>query len=148
MKKLVTLILVATMTLVTVGCYGSFGLTKKVYNLHGTIGDKWINSLIMFLVGHVVYGTTAFVDVVFLNAIEFWTGANPVASGDTLEQTDSAGNKVIATRLPGGALDMTVVYMDGTVKQMTLVNNNDAIVAYDADGRMLTQLSMAVPEAK
>lgn len=62
------------------GCYGSFGLTKKVYNWNGSMGDKFVQEVVFLgLVIIPVYEVAGFVDVVILNLIEFWTGSNPVA---------------------------------------------------------------------
>jgi len=61
------------------GCYGNFSLTRKVYAWNGTMGDKWINSVVTWVMIIVpVYGAVGFVDFVVLNTIEFWTGKNPV----------------------------------------------------------------------
>jgi hypothetical protein len=62
------------------GCYGSFNLTRKLYTWNGTLGDKWINSLVMLGLGVVqVYTIAGLVDWVGMNTVEFWTGTNPVA---------------------------------------------------------------------
>jgi hypothetical protein len=94
-KQVVIALLVATMALMSVGCYGSFNLTKKVYNWNGSLGNKWVVELV-FLAANVipVYSIAGFIDVVILNSIEFWTGANPVASSVTSDDgTTVAFNK-------------------------------------------------------
>lgn len=80
-KQAVVLLMIASMAFSTVGCYGSFNLTKKVYNWNGSLGNKWVVEL-AFLAMYVVpvYGIAGFIDVVILNSIEFWTGKNPMAS--------------------------------------------------------------------
>ncbi|MEO6097044.1 MAG: DUF3332 family protein [Fibrobacteria bacterium] len=61
------------------GCYGNFTLTRKLYTWNGTLGDKWINSVVMFAMCVIpVYGIAGFVDYVVLNTVQFWTGKNPV----------------------------------------------------------------------
>lgn len=61
------------------GCYGNFNLTRKLYTWNGTVGDKWVNSIVMVVLMVVpVYGVVGAVDFVVLNAIQFWTGKNPV----------------------------------------------------------------------
>jgi len=61
------------------GCYGSFGLTKRVYQWNGQATDnKWVNSAIT-LVLVPIYGLAGAVDYMFFNVIEFYTGDNPVA---------------------------------------------------------------------
>lgn len=62
------------------GCYGNFNLTRKVYNWNGTLGDKFVKSLVMCVMIIVpVYGLAGLADLVILNLVEFWTGSNPMA---------------------------------------------------------------------
>lgn len=83
------------------GCYGKFNLTRKLYNWNGTVGDKWINSLVLFALNVIpVYGAAGFVDYVILNVIEFWTGNNPVvmAPGERqIQVVEREGKKYIVT---------------------------------------------------
>ncbi len=72
--------------------------------------------------------------------VEFWTGSNPVAS-NTLEQTDEQGNKLIATKLPGGALEVITVKIDGSVHTVPLVKNQEMVTAYDSQGKVLSQFA-------
>jgi hypothetical protein len=61
------------------GCYGQFGLTRKLYTWNGTVGDKWINSIILFALSAVqVYTVVVLADGIVFNTMEFWTGKNPV----------------------------------------------------------------------
>jgi hypothetical protein len=80
-KKSVIITLIFAFTLV--GCYGSFSLTKKVYKFNGSVGNKFIQSglLWVFLIIP-VYSATTFIDIVVLNFIEFWTGRNPLVMND------------------------------------------------------------------
>jgi hypothetical protein len=75
--------------LMQTGCYGSFELTKKVYDWNGSIEDKFVRSIVFFALCVIpVYPLAAFVDAVFLNLIEFWSGSNPISmkDGDHEEQ--------------------------------------------------------------
>lgn len=88
--------LIAMLAFASVGCYGSFSLTKKIYNWNGTVGDKYINSVVMWVLIIVpVYPATGFIDFWILNTIEFWTGSNPVAMqpGEKNIQTVKSGAK-------------------------------------------------------
>lgn len=61
------------------GCYGNFNLTRKLYNWNGTVGDKYINSLVMWVMVILpIYGLAGFADFAIFNLIEFWTGSNPI----------------------------------------------------------------------
>jgi len=147
MKKILTLALIGTvMTISLSGCYGSFAFTKKVYDFNGQISNKWVNEAIFFVFGGPVYGFTVFADAVVLNTIEFWTGSNPVAS-NTLEQQDQAGNKLIATKIPGGALELTVIKADGTVNSMTLTKSDDMVKAFDENGKVIARIAAPAEEA-
>ena len=86
MKRIVTMLVVFAMLINLVGCYGSFALTKKVYDWNGSLGNKWVNTVVMWVLMWVpVYNAAGFIDIVILNTIEFWTGSNPVAMNDGIE---------------------------------------------------------------
>jgi hypothetical protein len=83
MKKIKSISLfsiAALIILIQTGCFGSFSLTRKVYNFNARVGDKFVNELV-FLVFVVVpvYEISGLIDAVILNFIEFWSGSNPVA---------------------------------------------------------------------
>ncbi|HLU69537.1 MAG TPA: DUF3332 domain-containing protein [Fibrobacteria bacterium] len=62
------------------GCYGGFTATKKIYNWNGTVGDKWVNSIVMVALNIIpVYPLAGAADILILNTVEFWTGSNPLA---------------------------------------------------------------------
>ena len=78
MKKLV--VMLTLVGFISVGCTGSFLLTKKVYHWHRSMGDKWSDEF-GFLVCALlpIYGLSSLADAIVFNSIEFWTGKNPVA---------------------------------------------------------------------
>ena len=83
-------------TTVMQGCYGNFALTKKVYKWNGSLGNKWINSIVMVAMTIIpVYQLSMFVDGALLNLIQFWTGSNPVAMqpGEKETQTVAVNGK-------------------------------------------------------
>jgi len=84
MKKLILLIvLVSLLTLSMTGCFGNFSLTKKLYQFNGSLGNNFVNTIVMWAMYIVpVYGIAIFVDAVILNLIEFWTGSNPLAMAE------------------------------------------------------------------
>lgn len=89
------LVLSVTMIMQT-GCYGSFGLTNKVYEFNGSVGDKFINTIVFWVFVIVpVYEVTFFLDGVLFNLIEFWSGNNPIAmqEGDTDIQMIKSGDR-------------------------------------------------------
>lgn len=69
-------------------CYGSFTVTKKLYNWNGTIGNKFVNTAVMWVMIIIpVYGVGFLVDFIVLNTLEFWTGSNPLAMGPNDKET-------------------------------------------------------------
>ena len=79
-KKILISAVLATYMTVSVGCYGSFTLTKKIYDWNGSLGSKWAQTGIMWAFMIIpVYEVCTFIDAVVLNMIEFWTSSNPLA---------------------------------------------------------------------
>lgn len=154
-KQIVVAMLVATMALMSVGCYGSFNLTKKVYNWNGSLGNKWVVELV-FLACYVVpvYGIAGFIDAVILNSIEFWTGSNPVASNVTSEDGTTvafnkeknemtvsyAGKSFTITREDGKS---TVKDAEGNVLAVAVSDANGNMNVVDAKGNVLTSYTGA-----
>ena len=67
------------------GCYGPFYLTRKVWKFNGEVSDnKWIVEVAYLLMTWLpVYGLAGAADAIIFNSIEFWTGNNPLAEGET-----------------------------------------------------------------
>lgn len=148
MKRLLTLriaalaALMAVATPVLTGCYGSFSLTKKLYNFNGSLGNKWVQSGFVFFLGF-VYGLTGTVDACILNLIEFWTGSNPIAAKDGhFEQVAADGTRVEGRVLADGRLDVTITSVDGKVINTIMERSADGVTMTDANGAMVGRLAM------
>ncbi len=127
-KQIVVAVMVATMALMSVGCYGSFNLTKKVYNWNGSLGNKWVVELVFLASAALpVYGIAAFVDLYILNLVEFWTGKNPMASN--LTSTD--GTNVAFNS------EKNQVEISYAGKTFVIVHENGKSMAKDAEGNIL-----------
>jgi hypothetical protein len=75
------------------GCYGSFSLTRKLYTWNGSFGDKWINTVVFWILLILpAYEATSFIDFVVLNTVEFWTGSNPLAMQDGMKDIKYVSN--------------------------------------------------------
>ena len=91
-KRIYSSIMLASllfMGVIQTGCFGSFALTKKVYEFNDGLENKWLKSIAFWGLNIIlVYGFAGFVDVVILNLVEFWTGSNPLAmqEGEVEEQ--------------------------------------------------------------
>lgn len=84
MKRVTAAILAMVVAMVSLqGCYGKMALTRKVYQVNGQVGDKFLRSLVTWVFIIVpVYSISALVDFVLFNTIEFWSGHNPVSLGE------------------------------------------------------------------
>jgi len=127
-KQIVVAVMISTMALMSVGCYGSFNLTKKVYNWNGSLGNKWVVEVV-FLACYVVpvYGIAGFIDTVILNSIEFWTGSNPVAS----KVSSDDGTTVSFNQEKN---EMTISYAG---KSFTISREDGKSAVKDAEGKIL-----------
>jgi hypothetical protein len=152
-KKIVILLLIGSMSVMSVGCFGSFNLIKKVYNWNASLQGKWVQELV-FLVMYIVpvYGVAGFIDIVFLNTIEFWSGKNPMAANITgddgtkvafnaekHETTISYGNKTFVVAYENGKA--TVKDGEGKVLAYAVSDENGAMNIVDPSGKVLTSYS-------
>ena len=112
--KCLAILLIAVFVLFNfTGCYGKFALTTKLYKWNGSLGDKWVNTIVMWVLMIVpVYSLVGFVDFAILNVIEFWTGKNPMAMGP-------------------GEIETQLVELDGNSYQITATKNRFDIVQQD-----------------
>jgi len=81
MKKTIISLISLVSILGTMNCNGGFVATRKIYNWNHNLGNKWVQSIVMWLMIIVpVYPVVMVIgDFIILNALEFWTGSNPLA---------------------------------------------------------------------
>jgi hypothetical protein len=125
----------------TVGCTGSFMLTKKVYNWHRSASDKWYDEF-GFLVCTIlpIYGISTFADAIIFNSIEFWTGDNPVddaAKAETKTKLVRTGDEKGSVSYTGKELTIASEKKGLQPKNITLVREGDKVVTKDKDGNVL-----------
>lgn len=125
MKKIVFFASALSILITQTGCFGSFELVKKVYEVNDGVSDnKFVKSLV-FWIGGFIYGIAGFLDAVIFNLIEFWTGSNPIAmvEGEVEEQfmtIKGESYKVVASKnqfsfyhiQDGESIDMGTVMFD------------------------------------
>lgn len=77
-RGLLTVLVAAFVAFATLtGCYGSFPLTHMVYTVNGEIRPSLLRQIAFWTFTiFPVYGIAGLGDVVVLNLIEFWTGAD------------------------------------------------------------------------
>lgn len=131
----------------TPACFGSFGLTRKVWGFNKDVStNKFVQELVyLALVILPVYQLASIGDALIFNTIEFWGGKNPVLSA-----ADLKGDPVAVTRTEQGLrLDVStgsfqvaiggdfVEVRDargGLVRRVAAVDG--VAIATEADGRM------------
>lgn len=90
MKKILFTAVAASIMITQTGCFGSFELTKKIYEWNDSVSDsKFVKTLLFYAMNIIpIYGVASFLDVVIFNLIEFWGGSNPIAmeAGEVEEQ--------------------------------------------------------------
>jgi hypothetical protein len=82
-------LLLSISVLLQSGCFGSFGLTQKVYQWNSSVEDKTVRSILFFVLCVIpVYPVAAFADWIIFNVIEYWEGTNPLVlqPGEVEEQ--------------------------------------------------------------
>jgi hypothetical protein len=128
--KVVSILLIFCLVTVNIsGCYGKFSLTKKLYTWNGTVGDKWVNSIVMWVLFIVpVYEVVGFVDLVILNVIEHWTGKNPVAMGPGESETQivQMDGKTYEITASMNRFDINVISDEEITRTISLVYDSAA----------------------
>lgn len=165
MKKLVASLVL--LTFVLTGCFGSFNLTRTVYQFNKSQGDKWAREIVFIVLVVVpVYGLSSLADAIVFNSVEFWTGRNPVAvnsvkpvmigqgkGGEALLLFDGPQEK-ISLQIAQGQTSKDLTFVPGEAgvvaqdeqgqTQFTAVTNVDGSVSvYDKDARLLQNFPAA-----
>ncbi len=123
-KVVSILLIICLFTFSLSGCYGKFNLTHKLYKWNGQVGDKWVNSIVMWVLFIVpVYEVVGFVDFVILNVIEHWTGKNPVAMGPGESETQivQMDDKTYEITASMNRFDINVISEEEITKSISLI---------------------------
>jgi hypothetical protein len=140
MRKL--MIALVLLSFASVGCTGSFMLTKKVYNWHRGLGDKWADEF-GFLVCALlpVYGISTLADAIVFNSVEFWTGNNPVSTAQAGTKTKFVktgdGKATLSYNASANELRIAAQRHGLHPTDLTLVKNGDSVVTKDKSGNVL-----------
>ena len=166
MRKKSFILLVST----TVGCsilfsscIGSFGLFNKVLDWNKNLSSKFVNEIVFVAFSIVpVYGISMLADLLVINAIEFWSGSNPVAEVGNIKKVETKdGIYAIKTEKDGYTIqkegekqsvnlvfneaDQTWnVKANGETSKLLKFKNDEEVVMYLPDGKeMDVELSQA-----
>lgn len=147
-KILISLLMVCTITvstLGTTGCFGKFAAFNKLREWNGKVSkNKFVNWLVFLALNIVpVYEIFFFGDVLILNSLEFWTGSNPLAAGDTYRETDANGNSVTAVKMEDGSLYMRLDAATGEKQELVFQKDEEVIRILDAKGNVLKEAAYA-----
>ncbi len=129
----------AAAALAGTGCYGKFALTRKLYDWNGSLGNKFVNTLVMWVLMIIpVYGVVTFIDGFILNLIEFWSGSNPLA---TVDHED--GSQTRMTRLSTDRVRLEHVVNGVPVKTLELHRPSDRSgMAVNSAGEVVAQAEL------
>jgi hypothetical protein len=145
MKKVLLSLLVACTftvgTLSTTGCFGKFAAFNSLREWNGKFSkNKFINWLVFLVLNIIpVYGILFIGDALIINSIEFWTGSNPIALGDTYRETDANGNSVTAVKMEDGSLYMRLDAASGEKQELVLQRDEEIIRILDVKGQVLQE---------
>jgi hypothetical protein len=133
--------------LMQAGCYGSFKLVNKVYEWNGSIEDKYVRSLVFVALCIIpVYGLAGGIDALILNAIEFWSGTNPLSmkKGQMEEQTVTIKGRTF--RIQATRNQFQVVELKGNTESAptTLVFTPNDLAWNVRQGNELLKLSQLI----
>lgn len=151
--KLITVAVLAMFMMVSMfGCYGSFALTKKVYEWNGRLGDRFMVQIAFWVLSWLpVYSAATTIDVVILNLIEFWTGSNPLAmnngqevikyaqNGDDSYKITISSEQILVEPLTGNAESVALSFDDASQSWFLKSGDSQTKVA-TVDGATLNLL--------
>lgn len=150
----------ATAVAFSAGCFGSFALTRKLWDFNNTATkEKGLKELLfLVLVILPVYELAALGDALIFNTVEFWGGKNPITTmkeGDrdvVVQRTkDGVHIDVLGPGKAARTFDIAVsedgaTALEGGVPVARARNDGAGIAVIDASGRSL--LHKSVPEAE
>ncbi len=144
-KALASAVLMTFVPLSSMACFGSFQLTRKLYQFNREVSaDRWVRwAVFAGMALFPVYAAGLVVDGLFGNAIEFWGGRNPFAMvpGTTHVATGPAGEELRVTVLEPGVLGLELRDAAGELHRLRLVQARDGVLAYDAAGVFLGRVT-------
>lgn len=134
--------LVVALAVGCAGCFGSFNLTRKLYNWNDSVSkDKWIKEAVfLVLIWAPIYGLAGLGDAVIFNTIEFWSGENPIDMKTTsLSQSKRIvrGDAEVRLRVQGHELWIEQVVRGESAGSLRIVQQGERSVAIDQEGRVL-----------
>lgn len=141
MKKMIRPVAFALVTLFSAqlltSCFGKFALVKTLYKFNDGLGGKdlagrFIKSIVFWVLIIVpVYQFASFIDIIFLNLIEFWTGSNLISmkEGESETQFVAYGGREFQLTATKGKMSIIELSGKNTGKETVLYFNTDNSVS-------------------
>ena len=145
--KGIALLLAAAVGALSAGCFGTFQLTRKVYDMNQSIDEKYVRSAATWVFVIVqVYTVAALLDLIVFNVIEFWSGENPVVSAPVTKVYAQGNGKTVLTLSRDGSATVAVIERyDGEGLASTLRIRDDGLgkvaAVETAAGGMVREIS-------
>lgn len=116
--------LILSCSIICSSCIGSFGLWSSLKDWNNNIGNKFVNEIV-FLAFHIVpvYEVAYLADIIVLNSIEFWSGANPLAENIGTVKTVKGENGEYLVRINENGY--TILKKGEENKPLDLIYNKD-----------------------
>lgn len=135
-RGVAALALAALFSVSTVGCFGRFAVTRKIYDWNEHVsGDRWVRSLVFVLIIP-IYGIVNLFDALFANVVEFWSGHNPMASIPGTERWayGPGGEAARMTLRADGVIDVLLTTPGQPPQRFSLVREANGVGLLDASG--------------
>ena len=143
-RVVVTAVLAGFLPMTTAGCFGTFQLTRKVYEFNKQVSPnkwvRWLTFLVMTIIP--VYGFATLFDALFANSVEFWTGKNPIIADLGTEKVVVGPNGEVGTfaMIAPGRAELRIIDGAGRLTALDLVREESSVAAYDASGRLVLRV--------
>ncbi|HLV30046.1 MAG TPA: DUF3332 domain-containing protein [Chitinispirillaceae bacterium] len=148
-RRVIILLVCASLTTLNTGCFGSFELFKKIYNWNDSLDNKWVRTGILWLFNIIpVYPVSAFVDAIVFNLIEFWAGNNPLALDSDTETTKTftSRNKIYDVTFGNGSIIILETKGPNAGKSIILSLDKKTNSWYLSDGKTSTLVACYNPK--
>ncbi|MDD5440416.1 MAG: DUF3332 family protein [Candidatus Omnitrophica bacterium] len=139
MRKVIALLVLAAFLS---GCTGSFVLTKKVYEFHRSMDNKWADEALFAVCAYLpVYIIAMLGDAIIFNTVEFWTESNPLSAGKpdrNIRVAHSGKYKAVMSHdARTDTVTVNVLESDIPVTSFVLARGADGVTVKDLRGDVL-----------
>lgn len=124
------------------GCFGSFNLTRKIYDINQSVSpEPWVREVVFLAFAIApVYGLAMLIDAVVFNSVEFWTGRNPMLVHDGDSQTfETAQGRASLTRRSADLLEVELRSARGFERRFVMARESGGFAARELDGSLIAR---------